>query len=311
MRQPIRRYSRLLMALATLWGCASDATAQVSTSEAAVADKPTFIRLDRDEDGRPVSLDTAIIRLVGKDVTGAEVHVALVGAIHIAEPSYYEQLNDEFGNYEAVLYELVAPPGTKVPRGGGQRDAHPISMLQGGMQQMLGLASQLEEVDYQREHFVHADMTPEQMADSMRERGEDFLTMFFQMLGRSIAEQSRRQAAAQVRGEPQQSGGDLELMMTLLSGNRSGRLKHLLAEQFEDLEGSLAMMEGPDGSTLITERNKVALEVLRAQIAAGQRNLAIFYGAGHLPDMYQRLLDDFDFAHDSTEWVPAWDLSNK
>lgn len=304
--------TRLMVAIAAAWSWTGSSWGEDSAGGAAIAaDKPAVMRLARDEEGQPVSLDTAIIRMVGKDAAGAEISVALVGAIHIAEPSYYEQLNEEFGNYDVVLYELVAPQGTKVPRGGGARGGHPISMLQGGMQQMLGLASQLEEVDYQRDHFVHADMTPEQMAETMRDRGEDFLTMFMQMMGRSLAEQSRRQAQAQLNGEPTESGGDMELMMALLSGNRNGRLKHLLAEQFEDIDGSLSLLEGPNGSTLISERNKVALDVLRDQLDAGQRNIAIFYGAGHLPDMYERLVDDFQFTLGEIEWVPAWDLSGK
>ena len=52
-------------------------------------------------------------------------------------------------------------------------------------------------------------------------------------------------------------------------------------------------MEGPKGSTLISGRNKVALDVLRKEIAAGKKKIAIFYGAGHMPDFQKRLRDDF------------------
>jgi hypothetical protein len=85
-------------------------------------------------------------------------------------------------------------------------------------------------------------------------------------------------------------------------------MKRVLAEQFEDLEGSLTAISGPEGSTLISERNKVALAVLRKQIGAGKRKLAIFYGAGHMFDFEERLHDDFGLAPVSTRWLTAWDL---
>ena len=62
-----------------------------------------------------------------------------------------------------------------------------------------------------------------------------------------------------------------------------------MAETFEDLQGSLLAIEGPEGSTIVSQRNKVALDVLRKALAAGKTKIAIFYGAGHMPDMEQRL----------------------
>ena len=56
-----------------------------------------------------------------------------------------------------------------------------------------------------------------------------------------------------------------------------------------NLDGQMQIFEGPEGSTLISERNKRALEVLKREIDRGRHKLAIFYGAGHMPDMAQRL----------------------
>ncbi len=50
-----------------------------------------------------------------------------------------------------------------------------------------------------------------------------------------------------------------------------------------------AVLEGPKGSTLIGERNKRALDVLKKQIASGKKKIAVFYGAGHMVDMEKRL----------------------
>jgi hypothetical protein len=65
---------------------------------------------------------------------------------------------------------------------------------------------------------------------------------------------------------------------------------------------------GPEGSTLITERNKRALEVLQERIDAGDRKLAIFYGAGHLAEMDEQLEKGFDMVPVGVEWLEAWDL---
>jgi hypothetical protein len=81
-----------------------------------------------------------------------------------------------------------------------------------------------------------------------------------------------------------------------------------MAEQFQDMEGSVLAIGGPEGSTLIQERNKVALQVLRKQLAAGKKRIAIFYGAGHMSDFEQRLRDEFDLAPINTRWLVAWDM---
>jgi hypothetical protein len=96
-----------------------------------------------------------------------------------------------------------------------------------------------------------------------------------------------------------------------LDRNRSLALKRLMAEQFQDMEGSLTAIEGPKGSALISDRNKVALGVLRKQIAAGKKKIAIFYGAAHMPDFDRQLRDQFGLVPVATRWLVAWDLKDK
>jgi hypothetical protein len=84
----------------------------------------------------------------------------------------------------------------------------------------------------------------------------------------------------------------------------------MLAEQFENMEATMLALEGPKGSSLISERNKVALTGLREQVKLGKRRIAIFYGAGHLPDLERRLLTEFGLKRDSERWLLAWDLKS-
>ena len=77
------------------------------------------------------------------------------------------------------------------------------------------------------------------------------------------------------------------------------------------MESLLTGISGPDGSTLITERNKRALAVLRQQRSLGKRKLAVFYGAGHLADMHERLVEEFDLKPVRVTWLEAWNLRAK
>ena len=69
------------------------------------------------------------------------------------------------------------------------------------------------------------------------------------------------------------------------------------------------MFDGPEGSTIITERNKKAFEVLSREIAKGRKKIAVFYGAGHLPDMQRRLEQDYQMQQTGTQWLSAWSLA--
>jgi hypothetical protein len=69
-----------------------------------------------------------------------------------------------------------------------------------------------------------------------------------------------------------------------------------------------AAFGGEEGSTLITDRNGAALEVLSEQIAAGKERIAIFYGAAHMDDFDRRLREDFELQPGETVWLEAWDL---
>ena len=100
----------------------------------------------------------------------------------------------------------------------------------------------------------------------------------------------------------------VSLLMALFDKNRALALKKAMAGQFENLGGTMLALDGPGGSTLVSERNKKALSVLRRELDAGKRKVAIFYGAGHMPDMAKRLEKDFGLVPTTTRWLVAWDM---
>ncbi len=262
----------------------------------AAPEESKFIRLKRNEDKRPLAMETAAVRYRSEKQPGVEV--ALVGAVHVGDKSYYDELNKLFETYDVVLYELVAPEGTRIPKGGRTGPStHPIGLMQDGMSTILELSHQLNCVDYTKKNFVHADMSPEDFSKSMEDRGESFMQMFLRLMGTGMA-----QSAAGG------GGNDAALLLALFSKDRAMALKTIMAEQFESLEGTMAALDGPGGSAILTERNKRCFEVLDKQLKEGKKRIAIFYGAAHLPDMERRLAAEYGFKRSGEEWLTAWKL---
>jgi hypothetical protein len=228
----------------------------------------------------------------------------LVGAVHVGDKAYYDELNKAFEGYDIVLYELVAPEGTHIPKGSKTSNRHLPGAVQNGMKGVLDLEHQMERIDYTKANMVHADMSPEQFNKSMADRGESFLGMMFKMMGQGMALQAR----AQSQGKSSFEGN---VLSALFSNNRPLAMKRAFAEQFEDLEASMGALTDKEGSTIITERNKVALRKLDEAIKSGKRKIAIFYGAGHLPDIEGRLSADFGLERTRERWLTAWNLKDK
>ena len=269
-----------------------DASTDVAVDPEVTA--PEFVRVLK-RGGVPKALQTAVATYRKPDSTDG-VEVVLIGAVHIGETAYYHKLNELFKTYDALLYELVSEPGMGVPDP-EERGISPISTIQVGMKNSLELAFQLDEVDYAAKNFVHADMTPKEFFDTMEARQEGVLQMFFRSLGSGIAMQSAGK------------GGDVGLLAALVSDDRAKGLRRAFAEQLQMMDGQMAALTGEDGkSTLITERNAKAFRVLDGQLKAGKKKLGIFYGAGHLKDMHQRLKDDFGMELVETTWLDAWGL---
>lgn len=259
-----------------------------------------FIRMTKSEDGTPQTLDTAVISYVDEK-TG--VQVDLVGAVHIGEASYYDELNKLFDQYDVLLYELVAPEGTVLQPNMRQPSDNPISMLQNATKNFLGMESQLEKIDYSKAHFVRADMTPEQMTAKMRERGENMLTLAMSAMLDMMRKQNQSSGDSPLGGN---AGSDMNLMEILQSPKKA---KLMMAQQFAGSENLDLALGGPLNQLLVVDRNAAAVAVLKEQLTKGHRKLGIFYGAAHLPDLEMRLIEELGVKKTKTQWIKAWDLT--
>jgi len=271
----------------------------ISAVKSEEADHSDFLRITREEGKKPPkTLDTAIVRYEGK------VQVDLIAAIHVAEKRYYEDLNELFKNYDVVLYELVIPEGTEVSeelfaRRKDQKEENLLSMVQVALSDSLGLTHQLKVVDYTAKNFVHADLTAEEFLRRVAQRG-DVAGVFSRAMMHSLSEQAQAQSG-RVEGR---------LFASLFTKNKTLTLKRIFAdEMINQMDTSMWILSGNEGSAIITDRNAIALKRLREQIEAGKEKIAIFYGAAHLKEFAQSLQKEFQMKKTKTDWVVAWDLS--
>lgn len=316
----------LLLSLLPMPAFAQSATAPDSTEPEA-----QYIRIRRNDRKLAVALETSVAHF--KDSAKyPDAEVDLIGAIHLGDAQYYKDLNALFPKYDVVLFEAVMPeeavrlgmrPGTGGGRAAAENKAEneaeadadadadadaeswddakigfaAISVLQLGMKDVLGMEFQLAAVDYSPHNFVHADMTAEEFEATMKARGESFSQMLLSEMGKSMSNQQKVNPLAM----------NLDIMLSAVSSDRSWAARRIAASQIVKA-GEGTAFAGKDGtSTIITERNLKCLEVLQYQLKK-HRRIGIFYGAGHYPDMGQRLQRDFGFRLTGEDWVTAWKL---
>jgi hypothetical protein len=297
-----------LILLIALTSFATDRlAAQEAAAEAASAEQSArkrgeqYLRLSS-ADNNPkqlVAMQTAIVRYQGKpDSKYSGQAVDLVGVVHIGEADYYEDLDDRLSKYDVVLYELVAPDGTRFKPEDLKNRRSILSSMQSGMKEMLNLEYQLEKIDYMSENFRHADMSPDEFAKDMERRGDSIWKMVARMMGAGLASSGS-------------NGGDAGLLLAMVSGHRSKMMKQTMARQLVEMEYITAGMDDKHGeNTIIKGRNVKAFKVLREELEKGKKNVAVFYGAGHLMDMADKLETEFDMIEQETTWLNAWDLTS-
>ena len=291
----------LLLALMIALPATAQDNSAAAKKEATSSKTKDFIRIEKSDDGKPQSLDTAVVSYKAGS-QGAQVD--LIGAVHIGEASYYRELNRLFDQYDVLLYELVAPEGTIVSAKAQQESSNPISFLQKSMKNFLGMESQLEKVDYSKKHFVRADMTPTQIAKKMDERGDTALTLALSTMVDVMRQQNK--AAQNPQDNPLMSS-DMGLMELLENPHKA---KLMMAQQFVSTGSLDEALGGSLNQLLVIDRNAEAIKGLQKQLAQGKQRIGIFYGAAHLPDLEKRLVSDFSMTKGETRWIKAWDLTS-
>lgn len=249
-----------------------------------------FIRVD--EDASATRLQTAVTRY---EKNGASVE--LVGAVHIADKDYYQKLTTRFATYDALLFEMIggekyANPPVEEPEAPAkkEKDLSGLHQIYGMVARFLNLTGQAESIDYTAKNFVHADLTIAEFTRMQAERHES-LVGFAMKAGKLDPDAPNQPDPA-------------KLLKAMLSG-KSNLVKLEIVHTLGQGDDQIAAFAGE--SVIITDRNNRCLEVLQRELAAGHKNLGVFYGAAHFPDMEKRLLE-LGFKRVRQEWLTAWDI---
>ena len=262
------------------------------------------MKINRGED--VVSLAIASRKLVPDGREGPDVW--LTGVTHVGEAEYFKQLQTHLGQFELVLYEgvgdsprLMKRMGMKQPKG-----------VQDQLADALGLAFQLEAIDYESSDFQNCDVSMQQL----------------QLLMQSMAEESEEGKDAQeelktmmgmLQGEGFMSAA-VEGLLAWLEQNPNLRnaVKYMFIEMLGNLEGDLAGANAPGEmqklmTLLIDERNKVVLRELQRRLFSKRppKSISVFYGAGHMHDLEERIVDELGYVAQEEEWYNAISLDLK
>jgi hypothetical protein len=307
-----------------------------SRVETLLRDEPEgrYVRLARYRDGWS-RLEVASVTLLHRE-SGSQV--SLVGAVHIGDMDYYHELQRLLDDHDVVLFEGVGadssedltrmvlpgaderarqlkarPRGLPAPPAEGY-SLDPLTGLQTFMGNILELDFQKDGISYQRSWWKPADVTGEELMALLGE--QDFGPM-------SLLRQSAdARAQAQVEGAMRTALGELasslvtgkplrvilkETFAEVLTAQMSGLSSNTAPEQPEQEPAPREL--DPFNAAIILGRNDVAeRKIGEALTVKGARRIALFYGAGHMPDLEARLHRK-GFVRASERWLGAWDMT--
>jgi hypothetical protein len=259
---------------------------------------PDYIRFQ--DDARSSRLESAIRTMT----LPSGQRVDLIGAVHIADDAYYQQLNQRFDAYDSVLFELVGDPKSVTEPVPGAGSDSAVSFIQQAAGQYLGLRFQLDGIDYTRKNMVHADATADEFERMQKERGETVLTLF----GRAMQVQMAAEMSG--RADPATRGLDtFELIRILMSRDAALQFKKVLAKMLAQTESMTAAMESTEASAILSGRNEVVGRRIKEVLAdRKQRRIAVFYGCAHMAGIEAALVRDMKAKVSAEEWLAAWTM---
>ncbi|KAJ3683380.1 hypothetical protein LUZ60_013607 [Juncus effusus] len=273
--------------------------------------------------------------------------VDLVSAVHIADKTYFNTLQEKLSFYDCVLYEGVSDKDKKEEDYESEKDYSIIGFIQRSIGKVLSMDFQLDCINYKGRNWYNADLDFETFSRLQEERGENMFSMAQDRVGSALKSYSDSTTtqfdSIKTKLLKVSYLVPMPLALTLLinftcsppeninKGNNNGDenddfapdfgefveflelglgsgLKVVLARALTSTFAQEMNMENEENTVIIGERNKAALEELKRAINRGERKIAILYGAGHMPDLGKRLMQDFNLVPCEINWVTAWEI---
>jgi len=179
--------------------------------------------------------------------------------------------------------------------------------LQADLARTLNLQFQLDGIDYDHESWRCSDMAIDQVERAMKEKGSDFSIVSGALAGSSFPAQIVKAILGMVR-----------FADMLLDGMAVEMLKIMIIEMLGDetvMRESIRQFGPGFNEVIVEQRNQVVIDDLKQILETDPevKSVAVFYGAAHMPDLAQRLLDQLQYEPaGETEWIEAIsvDLAN-
>ncbi len=172
--------------------------------------------------------------------------------------------------------------------------------LQQRMAQTFGLAFQGDHMSHDHPNHINADLSVDEIQDLLDEKGGDG-SMIFGMLDGSS-------------GMASIAGTVLRLIEVIPGGRSYGKL--MMMEMLANADDALSAGGPGMGDTgalmevIIVDRNIAVMEDLQAVLDAGEhQNIGVIYGAGHMKDFHERLVEDLGYEMTSDDWNLAMRLN--
>jgi len=244
---------------------------------------------------------------------GRHPFIWLVGVSHIGEPQYFSALQNHLEDQTVVLFEGISDSRATAPTVNSETnvesgpaessgDRKKLSSLQVSMAETLGLAFQLEAIDYTRDNFVNSDLSIQEIREIIAQTaaGASFDSLVQMMEGGSWLDTILQLAFRFLSASPKLQGlGKLALMETIaeIQGD-PGQMRGLPADLKQLLE------------VLIARRNEKVIADLKNKLTDMKPgdSAAIFYGTGHMPDLEIRLRRELNYRPANELWFTAFSV---
>jgi len=281
--------------------------------------KPSSYTRVTSESWHTEKLQVAVRRFVPRSTHQPEIW--LVGAMHIGEPAFYKSLQEILDARTVVLFEGVntdhhvrqaddSHPATPPPPFKPKAPAASAGgySMQGQLATSLGLVFQLEAINYDRAHFLNSDLSIQKLQEIMMQTGgggpagqkgkESLDAVIHIMDGNSLMGYLVKSGMEFIASNPKlQAMAKLSLVETI--GGTKGDLSDMQSVPSDMRE----LMK-----VLIVNRNQKVISDLKLQILKHHdchQSIAVFYGAGHMEDMENRLSSELHYAPFDQVWLDA------
>ncbi len=174
--------------------------------------------------------------------------------------------------------------------------------IQAELAKALGLAFQLDGIDYDRPHFRCSDMSMDELQRAMEAEGLDMAPLEGSL---GTASLPGRIAVFFLKL--------MRVVDIFFDGMIADGMKVMLIELFSDdafMEQSMRQFGDGFERVLIDQRNQIVVDDVR-KILRSERDVesvAIFYGAAHMPDMAERLAEQLGYRPEAEQWFTAFEV---